>query len=75
MLNCKIMNTPINVNEKLVLEDGTEKANGRYFTSLVGGLIYLTQTHPDLAFSFGVISRFMHNPTNHHLGAVKRVLR
>lgn len=62
MFSCKVVGTPMNVNEKLQLEDGTDKADGRYFRSLVGGLIYLTQTRPNIGFSVGVISRFMHSP-------------
>ena len=42
---------------------------------MVGGLIYLTHTRPDIAFSIGVVSRFMHSPSKHHLGVVKRILR
>ncbi|XP_073033839.1 secreted RxLR effector protein 161-like [Primulina eburnea] len=42
---------------------------------MVGGLIYLTHTRPDIAFSVGVISRFMHSPSKHHLGVAKRVIR
>ncbi|XP_022157811.1 uncharacterized protein LOC111024427 [Momordica charantia] len=43
--------------------------------SLIGGLIYLTHTRPDIAFSVGVIFRFMQHPSNNHFGAAKRVLR
>lgn len=75
MVNCKVVATPMNVNEKLQLEDGTEKANARSFRSLVGGLIYLAHTRPDISFSMGVISRFMCNPSKHHFGAAKRILR
>ena len=73
-LNCKVATTLMNLNEKLQIDDGTEQANERYFRSLVGGLIYSTHTQPDIAFSVGVISRFMHGPSKHHLGAGKRVL-
>lgn len=31
MFSCKVVGTPMNVNEKLQLEDGTEKSDGRYF--------------------------------------------
>ena len=41
----------------------------------MGGLIYLTHTRPDIAFSVGVVSRFMHFPSKHHFGAAKRILR
>ncbi|XP_075105094.1 secreted RxLR effector protein 161-like [Nicotiana tabacum] len=65
----------MDVNEKLQLEDGTEKVDGSYFRSLVRGLICLTHSRPDTSFSVGVISRFMHKPSKHHLGAAKRILR
>ncbi|XP_070005942.1 uncharacterized mitochondrial protein AtMg00810-like [Nicotiana sylvestris] len=75
MLNCKPAATPMNINEKLHHEDGEEFTDARLFRSLVGGLIYLTHTRPDIAFSVGVISRFMQQPSKIHYGAAKRVLR
>lgn len=71
MLNCKVATTPMNTNEKLQHEDGTNNAFGKYFRSL----IYLTHSRPDIVFSVGMVSRFMHSPTKHHLGAAKRILR
>ena len=40
----------------------------------MGSLLYLTHTRPDLVHAIGVVSRYMHNPSAHHLGAVKRIL-
>lgn len=57
------------------VDDGTEPVNARHFISLAGRLIYLTHTRPDIAFLVVVISRFMHCPSKHHLGAAKRVSR
>ncbi|KAF7815307.1 Retrovirus-related Pol polyprotein from transposon TNT 1-94 [Senna tora] len=64
----------MNLNEKLQLEDGTGLADAKTFRSLVGGLIYLTHTRPDIAFSVGVVSRFKHSPSKHHIGTTKRIL-
>ncbi|KAK9101268.1 hypothetical protein Scep_024698 [Stephania cephalantha] len=75
MSNCKPAATPMNLNEKLQLQDGAEMADAKLFRSLVGGLIYLTNTRPDIAFSVGVISRFMQEPSKIHFGAAKRILR
>ena len=74
-VNCNVATTPININEKLCHDDGSEMANVTYFRSLVGGLNYLSHTRPDIAFSVGVIWRFMHKPSKLHLVAAKRVLR
>lgn len=75
MSNCEKALTPMNINEKLQREDGTEQADARLYRSLVGGLNYLTHTRPDIAFSVSVVSRYMHNPTKQHFGAAKRILR
>ena len=75
MVNCKVAATPMNVNEKLCHDDGGKMANAIYFRSLVGGLNYLSHTRPDIAFSVGVVFRFMYNPSKLHLGAAKRILR
>lgn len=75
MSDCETAVTPMNVNEKLQREDGTEAANARLFRILVGGLNYLTHTRPDIAFPISLVSRFLHNPTRQHLGAAKRILR
>lgn len=64
----------MNVNEKLQLDHGIEKVEGRYFRSLLGGSIYLTYTRTDILFSVGMISRFMHRTLKHHSGAAKKVL-
>ena len=42
---------------------------------MVGSLIYLTLTRPDISYPVGVVSRYMSNPKKPHLDAVKRILR
>ena len=74
MINCKVAVTPMNVNEKLKLKDGTSLINVIHYRSLVGGLIYLTHTRLYIAFSIGVVSRFIHSSSKHHLGAIKRII-
>lgn len=46
-----------------------------FFKSLIGCLRYLVHTRPDIAYSIGIISRFMEKLTLMHLNAAKRVLR
>jgi len=65
------MPTPMNVNEKLMVDDGVNMADVKQFRSMVGGLNYLSHTRPDITFSISVI---LHNLTIHHLGSTKRIL-
>ncbi|XP_071694233.1 secreted RxLR effector protein 161-like [Rutidosis leptorrhynchoides] len=41
---------------------------------MVGSLINLTITRPEIAYSIGIVSQFMQCPTNVHLDAAKRIL-
>lgn len=47
---------------------------GRYHR-LVGKLIYLTVTRPDITYAVGVVSWFMHAPRKPHWEAICRILR
>ncbi|GJT34937.1 hypothetical protein Tco_0925356 [Tanacetum coccineum] len=76
MAGCKIAPTLMNTSEKLRIDDGTDLADAKIYKSLIGRLIYVTHSRPDVAFFIGVLSRFMHNPLKTHFGAAaKRVLR
>ncbi|PRQ40865.1 putative RNA-directed DNA polymerase [Rosa chinensis] len=46
-----------------------------YYKKIVGSLMYLTATRPDIMFSVSLISRYMSKPTKLHLQAAKRILR
>lgn len=45
------------------------------FKQIVGPLMYLTATRPDIMFVVSLISRYMDKPTESHLQATKRILR
>jgi hypothetical protein len=75
MLGCKPIDTPIDQNHRLgVSDDDALVEKGRY-QRLVGRLIYLSHTRPDLAYVVGVVSQFMHSPRESHMEAVYRILR
>ncbi|KAI5345334.1 hypothetical protein L3X38_013211 [Prunus dulcis] len=54
---------------------GLKDADESLFRKIVGSLLYLTATRPDIMFSACLLARFMHNPSKMHYGAAKRVLR
>uniref|UniRef100_A0A8R7PAF0 Reverse transcriptase Ty1/copia-type domain-containing protein n=1 Tax=Triticum urartu TaxID=4572 RepID=A0A8R7PAF0_TRIUA len=71
---CRPAPTPIEQNHRLVSEAGSPVDRERY-QRLVGRLIYLPHTRPDIAFSVSVVSQFMHDPRTRHMDAVIRIIR
>lgn len=75
MLGCKPAETPMDSSTKLgANKDSVPVDKGRY-QRLVGKLIYLSHTRPDIGFSVSVVSQFMNDPTEEHMEAVNRILR
>lgn len=64
---------PIVMNEKLSKDDGARKVDATLYRSLVGNLLYLTATKPDIMFATSLLSRFMHSTSQIHFGVAKSV--
>jgi histone deacetylase 1/2 len=77
MLQCTPCPTPLSVNDKLSLTDGSPlgSEDSTNYRSIVGALQYLTLTRPDLSFSVNKVCQYLHAPTTTHWTAVKRILR
>ncbi|GJZ75487.1 putative RNA-directed DNA polymerase [Tanacetum coccineum] len=75
IIDCKPANTPMIVNQKLYMEEKAELADKGRYQRMVGKLIYLSHTRPDIAYAMGVVSHFMHQPQKNHMKAVMRILR
>ena len=67
MYGCKPVSTPLMMNEKLKKVDGAPEADASRYRSLVGSLLYLTATRPNIMFATSLLSRFMQNPTKYIL--------
>ena len=59
--------TPIEQNHRLSKALGGKKVDQKMYQRIVGRLIYLAHTRPDIACSMSVISQFMHDPREIHL--------
>ncbi|KAI3421371.1 uncharacterized protein J3R85_012404 [Psidium guajava] len=75
MLGCKPAETPIEPNVKLQPAKAEIVKDRERYQRLVGRLIYLSHTRPDIAFSVSMVSQFMHSPGAEHFEAVYRILR
>ena len=49
--------------------------NKGQYQRLVGKLIYLAHTRPDIAYAMSVVSQFMYDPKERHLQAVNKILQ
>ncbi|KAK4381284.1 Retrovirus-related Pol polyprotein from transposon RE1 [Sesamum angolense] len=63
MESCKTVTTPLVTGEKYQKEDGSQKVDGSMYRSLIGSLLYLTATRPDIMFATYLLSRFMQSPS------------
>ena len=75
MMACKPMSTPLEQNMKLRADCGDEVEDITMYRKMVGSLIYMTITRPDLSYAVGLVSQFMQSPCKPHLDAVRRILR
>ncbi|KAH9291933.1 hypothetical protein KI387_042879, partial [Taxus chinensis] len=75
MYDCNSSSTPMEVGLKLSAHDDSPPVDETLYRQLVGSLIYLTTTRPDLCFAVSYLSRFLSKPKLIHWGAAKRVLR
>ncbi len=60
---------------KLSAHDGKLLEDPTMYRRIVGSLIYLTISRPDLNYTVGLESQFMQAPRKPHLDAVRRTLR
>ena len=75
MENANSVSIPCVAGLKLSKDGEGKLVNSTVFRSLVGNLMYLTATRPDIMFAVSLISRFMEKPYSNHWEAAKRILR
>ncbi|GKV32259.1 hypothetical protein SLEP1_g40876 [Rubroshorea leprosula] len=75
MKNCNSVTTPVDKGVKLVKDLGGRFVDSKQYTQIVGSLMYLTTTRPDIMHGISLISGYMEHPKELHLKTVKRILR
>ncbi|XP_024172060.1 uncharacterized mitochondrial protein AtMg00810-like [Rosa chinensis] len=74
MLAWKPADTLMEQNRKLGEYLNQVPANKETYQRLDGRLMYLSCTHPDIAYAVSVVSQFMHSPSEAHMNVVYRIL-
>ncbi|KAK8674769.1 hypothetical protein V6N13_032872 [Hibiscus sabdariffa] len=75
MENMKPQATPMSSSIKLDKDEEGKCVDSKLYRSMIGSLLYLTASRPDIMFSVCLCARFQANPKESHLKAVKRIFR
>jgi len=75
MDKCKEASTPISTSCYLDLDEKGVSVDQTKYRGLIGSLLYLTASHPDIMFSVCMCARFQSNPKESHFKGGKRILK
>ncbi|GJU03250.1 retrovirus-related pol polyprotein from transposon TNT 1-94 [Tanacetum coccineum] len=71
----KPMKTPMSMETKLIKDEEGESVDNTKYRGMIGSLLYLTASRPDIMFSVCLCARFQDDPKISHLEAVKHIFR
>jgi hypothetical protein len=75
MKDAKPTKTPMETNGHLDLDTGGKSVDQKVYRSMIGSLLYLCASRPDIMLFVCMCARFKADPKEVHLRAVKRILR
>nr|GEY60050.1 hypothetical protein [Tanacetum cinerariifolium] len=75
LTNRKSAGTPIDTEKPLLKDPDSEDVDVHTYRSMIGSLMYLTSSRPDIMFAVYACARFQVTPKVSHLHAVKRIFR
>jgi len=75
MENCKEISTPMATNCYLDSDEKGTSVDQTKYRGLIGSLLYLTTSRPNIMFSVCLCARFQSNPKESHFTATKRILK
>ena len=73
--NCGTMKTPMSSSTVLSADEDGKSVNSTAYRGMIGSLLYLTASRPDIMFSTCLCARYQANPKESHLSAVKRIFK
>ena len=67
--------TPMSLNVKLTVDFLGNSVDSSLYRSMIGSLLYLIASKPDISYSVGVCARYQANPKESHMIALKRIIK
>ncbi|GJT82431.1 putative ribonuclease H-like domain-containing protein [Tanacetum coccineum] len=74
-IEVKTASTPMETQKPLLKDEDGEEVDVHMYRSMIGSLMYLTSSRPDIMFAVCACARYQVNPKVSHLHAVKRIFR
>ncbi|XP_070021848.1 secreted RxLR effector protein 161-like [Nicotiana sylvestris] len=71
----KQIDIPTATTTKLDIDEPGSSVDQKLYRGMIGSLLYLTASRPNIVFSVGLCAKFQANPKESHLTGVKRILR
>nr|GEX00002.1 retrovirus-related Pol polyprotein from transposon TNT 1-94 [Tanacetum cinerariifolium] len=75
MESCDPVGTPMEIKDKLDLDQNGTPIDATKYRSMIGALMYLTSSRPDIVHATCLCARYQAKPTEKHLKEVKRIFR
>ncbi|GJR41808.1 retrovirus-related pol polyprotein from transposon TNT 1-94 [Tanacetum coccineum] len=75
MESCDPVGTPIEIKDKLDLDQSGSLVDATKYHSMIGALMYLTSSRPNIVHATCLCARYQAKPTEKHLKEVKRIFR
>ncbi|KAD2393347.1 hypothetical protein E3N88_40324 [Mikania micrantha] len=75
MNDCKIISTPMATSPGICPDDNGEPVDQTLYRCMIGSLMYLTASRPDIMYATCVCARYQSAPKQSHLSFMKRILR
>jgi hypothetical protein len=73
--DCKLVITPMQTSCKLSKDDDSKSTDQRQYRSMIGSLLYVTTSRPDVMQAIGQVAPFQEARKESHVLAVKRIFR
>ncbi|GJU02820.1 hypothetical protein Tco_1113158 [Tanacetum coccineum] len=75
METCDPIGTPMEIKDRLDLDQNGSLVDATKYHSMIGALMYLTSSRPDIVHATYLCARYQAKPTEKHLKEVKRIFR
>nr|GEX00202.1 copia protein [Tanacetum cinerariifolium] len=73
--SCELVDTPMVEKSKLDEDREGKAVDPSHYHGMIGTLLYLTASRPDLQFAICMCARYQARPTEKHVHAIKRIFR